>query len=182
MSRRTIERKVRDGCFPKPVQLAPNRVGWQFEAIEKRLSDSGRQLEARAVARPEELSPDARTSEAASLIVDALSIQHGAKISPDEVATVHVSRTVTQSAFDAAEVEEFELYANRFEGFSDTRALILAAWLFASIRPYFAGNDGAPHPFLNEPATFAALGPLALHDETWADLAAQLQAQLPERS
>lgn len=45
VSRRTIERMVRAGDFPKPTQLAPNRVGWQVEAVEKWLSDSGRKLE-----------------------------------------------------------------------------------------------------------------------------------------
>jgi prophage regulatory protein len=33
VSRRTIERMVRKGEFPQPLQLAPNRVGWKIETV-----------------------------------------------------------------------------------------------------------------------------------------------------
>ncbi len=182
VSRRTIERMVREGRFPRPIQLAPNRVGWQVEVVEGWLSESGRRLEARAVPRPEDLTPEVLIEEATGLIAEALSRKHGVEIGTDEIDSVHVSRAITEQEFMASEVQELELYANRFQGFSETRALILAAWLFASIRPYFAGEDGAPHPFLNDPETLASFGPMALHDETWAELEAQLLTQQTKRS
>ena len=33
VSRRTVERMVREDKFPRPVQLTPNRVGWKVETV-----------------------------------------------------------------------------------------------------------------------------------------------------
>ncbi|SKB63485.1 helix-turn-helix transcriptional regulator [Sphingopyxis flava] len=34
LSRRTIYRYVKEGLFPPPVKLGPNRVAWPSESIE----------------------------------------------------------------------------------------------------------------------------------------------------
>ncbi len=34
LSRRTIYRYIKQGLFPPPVQLGPNRVAWPSEAVE----------------------------------------------------------------------------------------------------------------------------------------------------
>jgi prophage regulatory protein len=42
VSRRTVERMVRDGKFPQPVQLSSNRVGWRVETVTKWMSERER--------------------------------------------------------------------------------------------------------------------------------------------
>ncbi len=175
VSRRTVERMVRAGIFPKPVQLAPNRVGWQVEAVEQWLSDSGRRLEARAVSRPEDLEPDQLISEARKLIAQATVKQLGVAVDPDAIASINVSRSMTMGEFQAAEVSEFAIYSERFKDIDPQRAFILAAWLFPPIRPFFESAEGASLPMLSDPNVIARLGPRALHDESWAELDAELQ-------
>ena len=58
VSRRTIERMSREGKFPKPVQLTPNRVGWEEQTVTQWLAERGKGLAARAVSNPEDLSEE----------------------------------------------------------------------------------------------------------------------------
>lgn len=55
VSRRTIERMVRDGTFAKPKQLTPNRVGWQADVIAGWLSSRQQGLLEATVNSPSEL-------------------------------------------------------------------------------------------------------------------------------
>jgi predicted DNA-binding transcriptional regulator AlpA len=86
VSRRTIERMVMEGRFPKPLQLVLNRVGWQVETVTGWLSERGQGLVAQAVAHVEDLSPDELEDKALDLIVKSLEQRSGKLIDPSNLA------------------------------------------------------------------------------------------------
>lgn len=118
-------------------------------------------------------------AQATDLIAAALAKHHGTPVDRDDIASVHVSRVVSEEEFQAAEVQEFGHYSERFRAIDAQRAFILAAWLFPPIRPYLEGPDRASLPMLSDPDAITTLGPLALHDDTWAELEARFQVGAP---
>ena len=52
VSRRTVERMVREGKFPMPVQLTPNREGWKADIVEEWMDERTKRLVAHAVTHP----------------------------------------------------------------------------------------------------------------------------------
>ena len=50
--------RVSLGAFPTPMQLAPNRVGWQVEMVEAWLEQRKSGLLVRAVKNPDDLAPE----------------------------------------------------------------------------------------------------------------------------
>lgn len=174
ISRRTIERMVREGRFPKPTKLSPGRVGWELGAVTVHLANQGQRLEASAVSKPEQLAPDELIDQAVDFIAEATSIRYGAPVSQDDIASVHVSRIVTEDEFRAAEAQEFAIYAKRFENMTVQRSFILASWLFASLRPYLQVADGSQPTIMSDPEALARLGAMALDDESWAEAEVRL--------
>ena len=85
-----------------------------------------------------------------------------------------MTNVMTAERFKAAEIEEFSIYAERFKDFEPQRAFILAAWLFAKLRPLMQGDDGRLPADMADPAAIEALARRALHDEDWDDLQAEL--------
>lgn len=81
---------------------------------------------------------------------EPLTRKHGGNVAPDDIASLHVSRAMSKDELLDAEAQELALYAKRFESFSETRTFVLAAWLFAPIRPSIEGGDDAPHRILND--------------------------------
>ena len=128
VSRRTVERMVREGKFPPPVQLSPNRVGWQAETVTAWLDERGKGLVAHAVAHPQDLEPDQLVESARDLLAQAMSKRDGQPVDPAGMS-IHTSRAVTLDVFKAGEVREFVLRAERFTHFDQGRAVVLAAWL-----------------------------------------------------
>ena len=61
---------VREGQFPRPAQLAPNRVGWQVEVISAWMKERETSL----VAHAEDLSPEQLEDEAVGLVAYSASI------------------------------------------------------------------------------------------------------------
>jgi hypothetical protein len=165
---------VREGKFPPPVQLSPNRVGWQAETVTAWLDERGKGLVAHAVAQPQDLEPDQLIDSARGFIAQATSKRTGTPVDPAGMS-IHTSRAVTEDEFKAAEVREFALLAERFANFGEGRALILAAWLFPSLRQLIAAgteDEGARKVFQSP----EQLGSLALHDDDWAEAEARLLA------
>ncbi|MBK1679925.1 hypothetical protein CKO20_06005 [Rhodocyclus tenuis] len=39
LSRATVYRRMKEGSFPKPIKIGPNRVVWRFEDLDAWLSD-----------------------------------------------------------------------------------------------------------------------------------------------
>ena len=99
MSRRTL---VREDKFPKPTQLAPNRVGWLVEAVTTWVSERGKGLIARAVSHPEDLSPEQLEDEAVALVVKAMEKWVGEPVDARDLG-IQVTRRITAERFAAAE-------------------------------------------------------------------------------
>lgn len=181
VSRRTVERMVREGSFPRPVQLAPNRVGWQVETITVWLSERSQGLVKHAVERAEELEPDQLEKQALGLIVKSLEQRSGKTVDATNL-TLHMTNSVTPAEFKAAEIAEFANYAERFKDFGEARACILAAWLFARLRPMMEGDDERFAAVLADPAAIESLGRRALHDDDWQGLESEWFAMQRGRS
>ena len=167
VSKRTVERMVRDGKFPVPISLSPNRVGWRVEVVRAWLDERGKGLAARAVNDPNDLDVDELLQATRDLIVEALSRSEGKPVDPASVASLTVSRTVSEDEFRHLEAQEFAVYAERFKSIDLSRSLFLAAWLFPELRPYLSTERDVTTRALRDPVALARLGPLALHDDTW---------------
>jgi prophage regulatory protein len=177
VSRRTVERMVREGKFPSPVQLSPNRVGWQAETVTAWLDERGKGLVAHAVAHPQDLEPDQLVDSARDLIAEAMSKRTGKPVDPAGMS-VYTTRAVTMDEFKAAEAREFALLAKRFAHFGEGRAVVLAAWLFPALRPLFEDGaiDEAARKLFQSPEALRELGSRALHDDDWDEAEAGLLA------
>ena len=169
VSRRTIERMVREDKFPKPTQLAPNRVGWQVEAVTTWLSERGRGLVAHAVAHPEQLSPEQLESEAVALVVKAMQKRVGEPVDASDLG-VHVTRRLSEAQFLDAEKLEFAIYSERFSDFGPQRACVMAAWLFPGLRRIIEHSvPVSDRPMYRDAETLELFGGAALHDDTWEE-------------
>ena len=169
VSRRTIERMVREGRFPRPTQLAPNRVGWQLDQIKTWLDDRGRGLVAHAVAHPEDLSPEQLEGEAVALVVKAMEKRVGKTVDAADLG-IHVTRGMTAADFTSAEKREFAIYSDRFSDFGPHRACVMAAWLFPGLRHIIEQSVPASNrPMYRDAETLELFGGAALHDDTWEE-------------
>jgi prophage regulatory protein len=173
VSRRTVERMVREGKFPPPVQLSPNRVGWQAQTVTAWLEERGRGLVAHAVAHPQDLEPDQLIDSARDLIAQATSKRTGTPVDPAGMS-IRTTRAVTMDEFKAAEVREFTIYADRFAQFGEGRSLVLAAWLFPALRRLIGTKDEGARKVFRSPEQLQQLGSQALHDDAWEEAEAGL--------
>ena len=172
VSRRTVERMVREGKFPRPVQLAPNRVGWLVETVKAWLDERGKGLVARAVANPDDLAPDQLADAAVDLLTRAVGHELGEPIDP---AGLHItyappSPEVTEEQFADAEAREAALLQQRFAGLDATRSTIMVAWLFPELREAIAAGttDIRARAAYLDPRKLGELARQALSDEAWA--------------
>ena len=99
VSRRTL---VREDKFPKPTQLAPNRVGWLVEAVTTWVSERGKGLIAHAGSHLEDLSPEQLEDEAVALVVKAMEKWVGEPVDARDLG-IQVTRRITAERFAAAE-------------------------------------------------------------------------------
>jgi predicted DNA-binding transcriptional regulator AlpA len=131
LSRRTIERMVQRGTWPKPHQLSPARVGWPLSEVKGALAERGRALANSAVADPADLAPEEALSRGLSLALDAAEKLTGQR--PE--ATLFV-RSMTEA--ERGKLSALDEWANQrlrdlYSELSKEEAL-LAAWaLFTSL-------------------------------------------------
>jgi prophage regulatory protein len=167
VSRRTVERMVRAGTFPQPVQLSSNRVGWQVETVRGWMSERQRGLTAKAVARPEDLSPDEFDKTMRSLAADFLSKETGKSIEPSELSLSIGTSTGSDEAMDLGPglVEHFD---GAFDHFEFRRALIAAGRLFPALRQFLSEcSVGLAEAVFTDPDLMRELGNIALIDQLW---------------
>ena len=116
VSRRTVERMVREGKFPKPVQLAPNRVGWQVDVVTAWLADLSQGLVAHAVTHPDQLAPDEMAPTMQTLAARLIEQEFGEAVRPDQVRLT-LSRTATNDELTSCRaklLEHLKTYAGTF--------------------------------------------------------------------
>ena len=179
VSLRTIERMVRDGLFPRPEQLSPNRVGWKAEVVTAYLDDRSQRLVARAVSNPEDLAPDQLAGAAFGLLVRAIENELGEPVDPAGISVLYgrPSEPITEEQLFAAESQEAAIWQQRFADFGTDRAFVVAAWLFPSLREMFAeaATSGSRDTIL-DPASLHALALIALDKQRWEDGLAGVKA------
>ena len=151
VSRSTVERMVRYGSFPKPVQLAPNRVGWLVETVTVWLADRGKGLVAHAVVHPEELEPDELEDQARIYAAQAISKRTGKPVDPATVG-LHIANIITEDELSALELEEYRLRTAKLAELPVDEAIKVVAATLPQLLPVLraAARAGAPDP-LNDP-------------------------------
>ena len=169
VSRKTVERMVSSGGFPKPQRLTPQRVGWPLHVVEEWLQQLRSSITKSATDNPNDLGPDELFARATATLAQAVSKLEGVPVGIREIRSVTIGKKMTEQELSVCEAQEFELYSKRFSHFSLERSVILAAWLFPALRPMLCDEDGA-HPILNDPNSLGELGPVALDDLRWSDL------------
>ena len=166
---------VREGAFPRPVLLAPIRVGWQVATVTEWLEDRQKGLAAKAVMRPEDLAPDQLESTVVDLAVRALSRKFGESVRPEQVTFGYAVR-MTQEEEAAHRSQKIVDAEHAFAHFDLDRAVILAGWLFPALRPHLA--EATPEEgwhLLHDPEQLRRCGSAALDDDAWAEVEAQLK-------
>jgi predicted DNA-binding transcriptional regulator AlpA len=133
VSRRTIERMVREHTFPKPIRLSKNRVGWPADAVQSWLDERGRGLASVAVSSPDDLEPDVLEDHARELAAKALSRRTGQLINPTAVS-LHLGQSVSADEFVALEMAEHRIRAEGLASLDQNDAAVVAAVLLPSLR------------------------------------------------
>ena len=171
-SRRTLERMVRAGTFPKPVQLAPNRVGWDVKVVEADLERRSKGLAASAVADPENLSPEQAEDVMRELGAQRLSQLTGETIDPAQVETNYWS---DKTDYDTRLrlISRLREICNHFE---PVRAQYVAAAVFEELRLQWAENES--NKVLREPELLRKIASAALDDDDWREMIESLDVEV----
>ena len=176
VSRRTVERVVREGKFPRPVQLTPNRVGWKVETVTAWLEERSKGLAARAVANPDELEPDEVAPTLAMLAARLASKEFGQAVSPEQVQLT-LSREATNDEVTSCRAKLLGHLEDLCQHFSYNRALFIAASLFPAVREVFYENGIGDPGVLRDPDVLRDFAIDILDDEMWAKIEARAAAE-----
>ena len=125
LSRSTIERRIRDGSFPKPALLSKNRVGWLAATIKEW---QGQRLDTFAVSDPTKLQPEAAFDAAVANLADTYS-----RLSGDSASHVAFMRHATPAELQqqaAAESAGIAQMLKALDSMSPTDAKRAAGLLF----------------------------------------------------
>ena len=166
VSRRTVERMVREGKFPMPVQLTPNRVGWKVDTVTAWLDERSKGLAARAVASPDELQPDQVAPAIRELGARLLTEELGENVRPEQVRLL-IERTATNEEIAdrrAVLLQELEELCGHFPL---ERAIYIMASLFSAYREHL--NAPANSEMFSTPERLREFAIDVLDDDFWAE-------------
>jgi predicted DNA-binding transcriptional regulator AlpA len=124
--RRTVERMVENGLFPRPEQVSPNRVGWRIEVLLAHLDRTAKALTALAVTNPDDLPPEQLEPAICALGARLLSHESGTTVGPEQVTV----RFVATGGSDDLAIERQSLASQLHDickHFVSRRAIIVAA-------------------------------------------------------
>ena len=175
VSRRTVERMVREGKFPKPVQLAPNRVGWQVEVVTAWLADRSKGLVAHAVTHPDQLAPDELAPTIQVLAARLIEQKLGEAVRPEHVRLT-LSRTATNDELTSCRAKLLEQLESLCGHFSSDRCLYLVASLFPALRETLFYSDDAS--VFSDPDQLRNFAIDFLDDAVWAEFEKSVMATL----
>ena len=94
-SLKTLNREIKRGHVPRPVQLSPNRVGWPVEVIQKLLESRIARVKEQAVSDPNKLPPE----QLANAIAREMSRQLGEDVEPADVIFGSLTRLSPRRRF-----------------------------------------------------------------------------------
>ena len=183
VSRRTVERMVREGKFPMPVQLTPNRVGWKADVVKEWMDKRAEGLVAHAVTHPDQLAPDELAPTMRMLAARLLEQEFGEPVRLEEVSLT-LSKVATNEELTSCRAKLLEHLENLCGHFSYDRCLYIAATLFPEFRT--ALDDSVDAAVFRDPELLRRFAIAILDDETWAQVeagakaaAAEAKAKLP---
>ena len=150
VSRRTVERMVREGKFPMAVQLTPNRVGWKVETVTAWLEDRSKGLVAHAVAHPEDLKPEQLEDQARDLSAQALSKRTGMPVDPANLS-LQLTQQLTADEFHALEIKEHQFRIAFLRHLPPDDAAVVVAFLMPQLRStLLSSNDSDIHEAVSD--------------------------------
>ena len=94
VSRKTVERMVSSGRFPKPQRLTPQRVGWPLHVVEEWLQQLRSSITKSATDNPNDLGPDELFARATATLAQAVSKLEGVPVGIREIRSVTIGNTV----------------------------------------------------------------------------------------
>ena len=187
VSRSTIERAWRGPWDESEPRLPPpgkigSRAVWLKEVADAwlvaRLPHQVAMLDNMARSDPEDLSPEELEIEAVGLVVKAMEKRVGKPVDADGMG-IHVTRKISADEFEEAERVVFAQYSERFANFDRQRALVMAAWLFQSLRPFIEKSVPAVNkPMHSTGEMLEFFGANALQDYSWEQLTAQYNERI----
>lgn len=141
IDRRTIQRLMERGKFPKPDALPTKENCWRFSVVldwlERRNADQIAALSDSAVTDPAKLKPDQVADALATLATRFIAL-HGERVQPGDVLSVGVQRPLTEDQRSAitAQAEASTLdFCDMFGRLDHVRALLVAGGLMPVLRP-----------------------------------------------
>ncbi len=166
VSRRTVERMVREGKFPPPVQLAPNRVGWDIEVVRSWLDERGRGLTSVAVSDPDKLAPEDIEPTMRELGARLVAEHIGEAVSPDQIRLV-IEQQAPGSDISLRRAELLQQLEALCGHFRYDRAIVIAASLFPAIREQLVRDFGLK--WARDPEQLRRFAVGCLDDDAWAE-------------
>ena len=135
VSIKTLDRRVADGEFPRPVKLSANRVGWNVDTVREHARLLVERVTARAVANPDDIS-DAKLPDALHALASRYVANHGHALGDDAFISVSRPLTPAESA-DLSAVNDKAL-ADTLEAIAKIevwRAWMMVAGLLPQLAP-----------------------------------------------
>ncbi|MEZ0282019.1 helix-turn-helix transcriptional regulator, partial [Methyloceanibacter sp.] len=133
VTRRTLERMVRDRKFPSPIQLSSNRVGWTVDVA----LDWLREREARVLASSFEdfskVDPEQLADGTARLGAALLSGPSGERVRPEDVRIGRIATSAEREAILRASWQARHEYVSTFEALDFLEALFVVHGLFPAM-------------------------------------------------
>lgn len=152
IERHTIQRLMKAGKFPKPDLLPTKENKWRVTVIkswlEQRNAEQISRLNERAMSDPAKLKPD-QLADTHRALAARLAEAQGVKLDPNDVLGFTYRLTGEQSAEAqkalaaqrAAEVDaQFETWGLLFANLAPERAMLVANWLFPSLREQWSAT------------------------------------------
>jgi predicted DNA-binding transcriptional regulator AlpA len=178
---RTIQRMVRQGRFPKPEQLAPNRVGWREEVVMGHLDKGKASLASAAVLQPDKLKPEQLAPTMRDLAARMVAEKVGEPVRPEQI-TLHIQRKGDGGSEEIVSVrgELFGWVEDLCRHFTRERALYVAASCFPAIHKQLL-KSGFLSEELRDPELLREFATDILDDEYWAEIEKiSTEAEQPE--
>lgn len=165
VSRRTIERMVRKGKFPAPLQITDNTVRWELATVNAWFEERKQGLAARAVENPDQLAPDLIAPAMRQLGARLVAAHIGEPVAPEQIRLLF-ERTLSNSALAEHRGHLLAKFEELFHDFDYWRALLVALAVFPALRARFAEEVGPER----DPEHLRELAIASIDDEMWAEI------------
>lgn len=150
--RRTIQRMVERGEFPKPMPIAKGTVGFALEDVLAWYDRKRAALEAIAVSDPAKLSTDNAISALQDIAARLATEANGQQVLPEQITGFTRELSAAEHAQALAEMQErsiqemadqFAAFRSLFTGLDQQATVAVVNWLFPAMRRIWSADAAA---------------------------------------